>query len=137
MLVVSCILSSNVMHFNLRPLSKEKAVMHKLTFIMCLFNLLTPFAVTQCMKTHFLIHDISCICHALQFDTIQAMLWCMTQYDLIFVLGLLWPWPLTYIDIFWLGYGARNLAIDIYNHNLVSDIQKALFVDALIAMTIT
>ena len=85
----------------------------------------------------FFILEINCICHALQFDTIQAMLRSVIQYDLLFLLCLLWPWPLTYIDIFWLGYGARNLARDIYNHKLVSHIPKALFIDAFIAMTIT
>ena len=67
----------------------------------------------------FFIPDINCICHALQFDTIQAMLQSVIQYDLLLLLCLLWPWPLTYIDIFWLGYGARNLAIYIYSHKLV------------------
>jgi len=64
------------------------------------------------------IKDINCICHALQFDTIQAILWSVIQYDLVFLLGLLWPWPLTYICIFLLAYRARYVAFIFCNHYL-------------------
>ena len=37
----------------------------------------------------------SALFHALQFATIQDMLWCMTRYDLLFVPGLLRPLALT------------------------------------------
>ena len=88
-----------------------------LTFIMCVYFLFNFLQLPNSWK-HIFIQDINCICHALQFDTTQAMLWSVIQYDLVFLLNLLWPWPLTYISIFLLAYRARNVAFIFCNHYL-------------------
>ena len=51
--------------------------MHKLTF--------DPFWSDPVHENTFFILDINCICHALQFDTIQAMLRSVIQYDLVII----------------------------------------------------
>ena len=73
-----------------------------------------------------ILQDKNCICHALQFDTIQAMLWRVIQYDLVLLLCLLWPWPLTYIGIYLFAYRARYATVIVCNHFLKYDITKSL-----------
>ena len=96
---------------------ENDSIKHNLNIVMCAFAFL-PFINGPRHEKTFFLQDINCICQALQFDTIQAMLWCEIQYDLDFLLGLLWPWPLTYIGIYIFAYGARYASMTVCNHYL-------------------
>ena len=62
------------MVFNLKSLCKEKVELHKLAFIMCVDKHFDPFCKDPVHEKTYFIQDINCFCHALSFDTIQAML---------------------------------------------------------------